>query len=165
MKAAWLITHLLLLAGTVSQAQGKYPVKKIYAYSFRVKPGVVQLPAAERRGPVLQYRVYLEPWPGRAVTVNRAWLQGKDVSMVTEKATGPIRKEKAGRLPGQTAYEMLVPGSGNELIEIFPGVPRENGTPYPRHLRLFPLLLEYSCDGKTHYLGTSFRPLSADVRL
>ena len=158
-----LLLAILFFTGTSGhQTAGRYPVKKIYAYRQSVSGGannVISEPKKENQ----RYFLYVHPWSGREINIVQVWLEGEAFAFTTQNITTPVRQKESVSLGRKRNTRTLVPGNGSNVVQIQLGE-ATNGAVYPAHLKRFPVLLQYEWEGKTYFLGGSWKQLPAVVR-
>jgi hypothetical protein len=158
-----LLLIFLLLTGTAGPDQGgRYPVKKLYAFRQSVSGGTNAL-LKEQKGPAQRLLIYVKPWPGKEIRAVSLWIEGTARSFTTKVIPTPVVQKESVSLGRKKGNRTLVPGNGNEVLEIIEGA-AVSGTPYPSHLKVYPVLLQYEYAGKSYYLGGNWKQLPSIVR-
>jgi hypothetical protein len=159
-----LLILVFLLTGTTGQEMaGRYPVKKLYAFRQSVSGGANMVVQRQQR-PDQRYLLYLQPWPGKEINIINLWVEGTACSFNTQNVATPVVQRETVALGRKKGTRTLVPGNGAEVLEIVTGTATANGAAYPAQLKTFPVLLQYEFEGKTYYLGGSWKQLPSIVR-
>ena len=132
---------------------GKYPVVKLYAYQQKVSGGA-NFSSKEKGRSTLQHYVYLLVRNGRTITFDKVWIGGHSVSFKTEETKAPVIIENSIKLGNTPATETLVPETAHRVLQIIlTSEDEESITNSPSRYRNYPLLIQYSENSKTYFLG------------
>jgi hypothetical protein len=157
---------LLIALGTsvTAASQGRYPVRKVYAYLQPVKQGAGGRYDAPRQQESRKY-LYLALWPGRSVEVVQLWLDGAATAFTVESVSAPVAiSTTPALLKGQRTTQTLVPGGSHTVLQLLTHNAADIPAPYPRGLRHYPVLIAYRAAGKLFYVGAHWRILNAEVK-
>lgn len=159
-----IVTGLLFICCTSFLQMGKYPVVKLYAYQQKVSGGA-NFSSKEKGRSTLQQYIYLLVRNGRTITIDDIWIEGQSVTFKTEKIKAPVTIENSIKLGNTPATETLVPETTHTVMQIiFTNEAASVMTSSPSRYRNYPLLIKYSENGRTYYLGTkSWTMLSPKV--
>lgn len=147
------LTGLLFICCTSFMQTGKYPVVKLYAYQQKVSGGA-NFSSKEKGRAKLQQYVYLLVRNGRSITVDDVWINGRRVTFTTEEVKAPVTMEKSIKLGNTSEAETLVPETTHTVMQIvFTSEADPAITSSPSRYRNYPLLIKYSENGKTFFLG------------
>ncbi|MBP6686833.1 MAG: hypothetical protein KA160_03155 [Lacibacter sp.] len=149
------LTGLLFICCTSFTQTGKYPVAKLYAYQQKVSGGA-NFSSKEKRRSTLQQYVYLLVRNGKSITIEDVWINGSRATFKTEEVKTPVTIEKSLKLKlGNSAEEeILVPETTHAVLQIvFISEATPAITSSPSRYRNYPLLIKYSENGKTFFLG------------
>jgi hypothetical protein len=147
------LTSLLFICCTSFLQTGKYPVVKLYAYQQKVSGGA-NFSSKEKGRAKLQQYVYLLVRTGRNITIDDVWIDGRKVTFTTEEVKTPVTMEKSIKLGNSSEVETLVPGTTHTVMQIiFTNEASTAMTKSPSRYRNYPLLIKYSENGKTYFLG------------
>jgi hypothetical protein len=158
------LTALYFICCTSFLQTGKYPVVKLYAYQQKVTGGA-NFSSDEKGRAKLQYYVYLLVRNGRSIAVDDVWINGKRATFKTEEVKTPVAIERSIGFGNKQEEELLVPQTTHTVLQVvFTNEAAPASTSSPSRYRNYPLLLQYSENGKTYFLGTkSWTVLSAKV--
>lgn len=148
-----ILTGLLFICCTSFLHTGKYPVVKLYAYQQKVSGGA-NFSSKEKGRAKLQQYVYLLIRNGRSITIDDVWIDGRSVSFTTEEVKSPVSMEKSLKLGNNAEADTLVPETTHTVMQIIftnEAAPAMTSSPY--RYRKYPLLMRYSENGKTYFLG------------
>ena len=152
MKAV--VTGLFFLCCTSFTQTGKYPVAKLYAYQQKVSGGA-NFSSDEKGRAKLQHYIYLLVRKDRSISIDDVWISGRRVAFKTEEVNSPVTIDKSISLGNTPSTETLVPATQHTVMQI---VLTSNAaaamTSSPARYRAYPLLIRYSENGSTYYLGS-----------
>jgi hypothetical protein len=147
------LTSLLFICCTSFLQTGKYPVVKLYAYQQKVSGGA-NFSSKEKGRAKLQQYVYLLVRTGRTITIDDVWIDGRKVTFTTEEVKTPVTMEKSIKLGNSPKADTLVPETTHTVMQIvFTNEASTAMTKSPSRYRNYPLLIKYSENGKTYFLG------------
>jgi hypothetical protein len=148
------LTGLLFICCASFTQTGKYPVVKLYAYQQKVTGGA-NFSSDEKGRAKLQYYVYLLVRNSRNIDVADMWINGRRVTFKTEEVKTPVAIEKSIGFGNKREEDLLVPLTTHTVLQI---VLTSEVTPAmtssPARYRNYPLLIQYSENGKNYFLGT-----------
>jgi hypothetical protein len=148
------LTGLLFICCSSFTQTGKYPVVKLYAYQQKVTGGANFSSDTKGRAKQ-QYYVYLLVRNGRSIAVDDVWIDGKRATFKTEEVKTPITIEKSIGFGNKQEDELLVPQTTHTVIQVvFTTEAEPSTTSSPSRYRNYRLLLQYSENDKTYFLGT-----------
>lgn len=158
------LTGLLFICCTSFLHSGKYPVVKLYAYQQKVSGGA-NFSSKEKGRAKLQQYVYLLVRNGRSITIDDVWINGRSVTFTTEEVKAPVTMEKSIKLGNTSEMETLVPETTHTVLQIvFTSEADPAITRSPSRYKNYPLLMQYSENSKTYFLGAkSWTVLSPKV--
>lgn len=147
------LTGLIFICCTSFLQTGKYPVVKLYTYQQKVSGGANFSPKEKGRAKLQQY-VYLLIRNGRNITIDDVWIDGRSVTFTTEEVKAPVTIEKSIKLGNTSKAETLVPETTHTVMQIvFTNEAAPPMTASPARYKKYPLLLQYSENGKIYFLG------------
>ncbi|MEJ8842467.1 hypothetical protein WG954_08730 [Lacibacter sp. H375] len=148
-----ILTGLFFICCTSFLHTGKYPVVKLYAYQQKVSGGA-NFSSKEKRSAKLQQYVYLLIRNARSITIDEVWIDGRSVAFTTEEVKSPVTMEKSIKLGSDSDVETLVPETTHTVRQIvFTSEASSEKTGSPSRYKNYPLLIKYSENGKTYFLG------------
>ncbi len=147
------LTGLIFICFTSFVQTGKYPVVKLYAYQQKVSSGA-NFSSKEKGRATLQQYVYLLVRNGRSITIDDVWIDGRRVAFKTEEIKAPVVIENSIKLGNAPATETLVPETTHTVMQVLFTSESSTATGSPSRYRNYPLLLQYTENGKTFFLGT-----------
>lgn len=158
------LTGLLFICCTSFMQTGKYPVAKLYAYQQKVSGGA-NFSSKEKGRVKLQQYVYLLIRSGRSITIDDVWIDGRKATFTTEEVSSPVAIEKSIKLSNNPESEILVPSTTHTVLQVLlTSVAETKEGSSPARYRAYPLLLQYTENGKTFFLGAkSWTMLSPKV--
>lgn len=148
------LTGLLFICCTSFLKNGKYPVVKLYAYQQKVSGGA-NFSSKEKGRAKLQHYVYLLVRNGRSISIDDVWIDGLKITYRIEDVKSPVTIEKSLKLGNNADMETLVPETTHTVMQIL--LTADASTEKissPSRYRNYPLLIKYSEDGKTYFLGS-----------
>lgn len=152
MKA--IVTGFLFLCCSSFVQTGKYPVAKLYAYQQKVSGGA-NFSSDEKGRAKQQHYIYLLVRKDRTISIDDVWISGRRVAFKTEEISSPVTIDKSISLGNSPATETLVPATSHTVIQIVLTSDAVAAmTSSPAKYRSYPLLLQYSENGTTFYLGS-----------
>jgi hypothetical protein len=147
------LTGLLFICCTSFMQTGRYPVVKLYAYQQKVSGGA-NFSSKEKGRAKLQQYAYLLIRSGRSITINEVWIDGYKTTFTTEEVSAPITMEKSIKLGNNSEAETLVPPTTHQVLQVvFMSDDVSEIASSPVRYKNYPLLLQYSENGKTYFLG------------
>ena len=148
------LTGLLFICCTSFMQTGKYPVAKLYAYQQKVSGGA-NFSSKEKGRAKLQQYVYMLVRTGRNITIDDAWINGRRATFKVEEVKAPVLMEKSLKLGNSSEADILVPETTHTVMQIvFTNEAAPAMISSPSRYRHYPLLIKYSENGKTCFLGT-----------
>lgn len=152
MKAV--VTGILFLCCSSFIQTGKYPVAKLYAYQQKVSGGA-NFSSDEKGRAKQQHYIYLLVRKGRTISIDDVWISGRRMAFKTEEVNSPVTIDKSISLGNSPATETLVPATSHTVMQIVLASDAAAAmTSSPAKYRSYPLLLRYSENGTTYYLGS-----------
>ena len=160
------LTGVLFICCASFTQTGKYPVAKLYAYQQKVSGGA-NFSSKEKGRAKLQHYAYLLVRNGRNITIDDVWIDGRSTSFKTKEVKSPVTIEKSLKLGNNAEVETLVPETTHTVTQIlFTSDESTQKISSPSRYRNFPLLIKYTEDGKTYFLGSkTWTELSPQVNL
>lgn len=163
MKPGFIFLLLSVTAMSVASAQ-KAPVVKMYAYTQTVLPGQKKIVIPDENGktiePAMQkkmnYFFYAEKKKQETIKIIGIWMYGKKFLVKVDIVTTSPVEIFQGTSSDRSRKIALIPGDGNEFLQILPGHITTRGTKLPGYLKKMvresDLVLIYLWRGKTWYL-------------
>ncbi|NCU04286.1 MAG: hypothetical protein GXC73_09900 [Chitinophagaceae bacterium] len=152
MKAV--VASILFLCCSSFIQTGKYPVAKLYAYQQKVSGGA-NFSSDEKGRAKQQHYVYLLVRKDRTISIDDVWISGRKVAFKTEEVSSPVTIDKSISLGNTPATETLVPATQHTVMQIvLTSSAAAAMTSSPARYRSYPLLIRYSENGTSYYLGS-----------
>jgi hypothetical protein len=131
-----------------SAQTGKYPVKRIRAYTQESVSGTNTI----REKTTIKknfHWIYLETWPGRTIEITHLWIENVLTGFQIEKTTPPVLHPSGNGVK-------VIPQTSGEVFQIMKTdeqpVIADNLQEVPVAYQHFPLVIRYKADGKVYYL-------------
>lgn len=148
------LTGLLFICCASFTQTGKYPVVKLYTYQQKVSGGA-NFSSKEKGKAKLQQYVYVLVRNGRSITVEDVWLDGRKATFKPDEVKSPVTIEKSLKLGNNSEVEILIPETTHTVLQIvFTNEETPPAISLPSRYRNYPLLIKYSENGKTYFLGS-----------
>jgi hypothetical protein len=164
MKKSLLIILGFLFTGSfsISQAQRKYPVAKVYAYKQESHSGMNRK-VMDKDGKIIQgnnttmhYFLYLETYPGKKMRLDQVWVNGQAYSFDTMLVSTPVTIDRSIKSVGPREADTLVP-STNRVVWSINIYTVQITTPTSRYIKQLvsanEVVFAYTYNRKKYYLA------------